>query len=100
MGSPLSDISRGVNVALTLANRCIARLLIILRITVPPDKASIFGAIVSAIVLTALAPIASLQSTRICTITIGPDIVSKILTSTSLQPPPNLTNIGSTSLHD
>ena len=66
----------------------------------PPDNDSILGAIVSAIVFTALAPIASLQSTNIWTITIGPDIVSIILTSTSLQPPPNLTKIGSTSLHN
>ena len=85
--------------ALTLASLWIAKLLIILRITVPPDSDSIFGAMVSAIVLTAFAPIASLQSTKICAITIGPDIVSIILTSTSLHPPPNLTNIGSTSLH-
>ena len=97
-GSPASDISSGVKTALTRARRCTARLLIILRITVPPVMASIRGAIVSAIVFTALAPMASRQSTRMCTMTIGPDSVSITLASSPLQPPPNLTRMGSTSL--
>ena len=68
--------------------------------TVPPVISSTFGAIVSAIVLTAFAPIASLQSTRMWTITMGPDSVSMILARISLQPPPNFTRIGSTSLQE
>ena len=77
--SPLSDNSSGLNIALTLASLCTARLLIIRSITVPPVILSIFGAIVSAMVLTAFAPMASLQSTRMWTMTIGPESVSIIL---------------------
>ena len=95
---PLSDISSGVKTALTLARRRTAKLLIILRMTVPPEISSTLGAIVSAIVFTALAPIASLQSTWMCTITILPESVSITLAERSLQPPPNFTSMGSTSL--
>ncbi len=62
--SPALTISSGVNVALTRANLWTARLEMMRRMTVPPVMDSTRGAMLSAIVLTAFAPIASRQSTR------------------------------------
>ena len=59
---------------------------------------AIKGAIASDIVLTALAPIASLVSTISSVITIGPTTLSITFTRRSLAPPPNLIRIGSCSL--
>src|SRR5467141_2712244 len=53
------------------------------------------GAIASAIVFTALAPIASRQSTTRWVTTMWPRFVSTTRTSTSFAPPPSFTSIGS-----
>jgi len=60
----------------------------ILSLTFPPDNSSIIGAKASTIVLTALAPIASLTSTIRCNTIIFPIGLSNILNSISLAPPP------------
>ena len=52
------------------------------------------GARASAMVLTAFAPMASLQSTRRWTTTIGPFLVDTTFASTPTTPPPYLTSIG------
>ena len=87
------------NTACARARRCVARFEMMRRRTLPfPDEhSSIIGVTASAIVLTAFAPIASLQSTSKCTITISPSSVSSVLISISFVPPPNFTSIGSCS---
>jgi len=67
----------------------------ILRYTFPPVALSMRGAAASAIVFTALAPIASRQSTRMWVMTIGPLSVDITRTSTSRAPPPYFTSMGS-----
>ena len=87
--SAFDAISSGVNTASTRARRCAARLERILKCARPSVKASNLGATRSAIVFTALAPIASLQSTRRCTTSIVPRFVETTRVSMALQPPPS-----------
>ena len=76
--------------ASTRANRWAARLDKIFRWTLPEVNLSTSGAINSAIVFTAFAPMASRQSTIMCKISIGPERDSTIRVSILLQPPPSL----------
>ena len=70
----------------------VARFEIILRKTFPFAILSMSGAIASAIVFTAFAPIASRQSTISSEMTIWPRAVSITLTSRSFAPPPTETS--------
>ena len=85
---PDFTISSGGNLAVILLNLKSAKLDKILSATLPLVSSSKSGAINSDMVLTAFAPIASLQSTCKCTISIFPILVSITLVIMSLQPPP------------
>mmetsp|Transcript_8559 Transcript_8559/g.24340 ORF Transcript_8559/g.24340 Transcript_8559/m.24340 type:complete len:201 (-) Transcript_8559:258-860(-) len=96
--SPDVDNSLAVKTPLTRAKRCTAKLEMIFSTTTPLQSSPTSGPIVSHIVLTAFAPIASRQSTSKWTMSMVPASVSSTRASTSRHPPPNFTNIGSTLL--
>ncbi len=79
------------------AKRSVARFEIILKWTLPSVTLSTNGATASAIVFTAFAPIASLQSTSSSTTSISPRVVWITLARKSFAPPPAATSIGSCS---